>query len=695
MGSSAVLDARGVEILAPAGSFDSVVAAVRCGANAVYLGAKQFSARASAQNFELNELAETVAFCHERDVKVYLALNTAVTDKELAAAAELVENAARLGVDALIVSDLGIVSLVRKICPDLPIHASTQMGIASAEGVKFARELGISRVVLARELSGKEIEEITRNSDIETEVFVHGAHCMCISGQCYFSALLGSRSGNRGRCAQPCRLDFGIEGEKAAYALSLKDMSLSSYIRELADMGVTSFKIEGRMKRPEYVAAAVSLIKASLCGEDNRELLKLCEDVFSRSGFTDGYYKGKISDKMFGYRTKDDVESAKTALPLLHELYRKERQSVPLKVSLVSSGDSVTLKLEDNRSNVAAASLKVQKTQDSKFNKQKVMENLSRLGSTPYFIEQFDFKVEDDVFLAPSVVNALRRQAVEKLSQMRRKAPSRQIFTPQIITKNTKTNKTQSIYARFENMGQLASNCGLCDKAILPINQIIKNKENLTPEILEKLIAELPRHAFLSDKALEREMSEVKALGVNEVCVQNLGQINIAKKLDMKMMLGAFMNTYNSEALTCLSENGVTSAVASFELSQRDISALSSEINLGALVFGRLPLMITRACPLNTVRSCKTCKSGGGFLTDRTGRKMPIVCRGAVSEIYNADILVADVSDGKFNSVDFLLCYFTFENENECKKVLCSIKSGKTPEINAPFTRGLYKKGVI
>ncbi len=683
------------EILAPAGSFDSVVAAVRCGANAVYLGAKQFSARASAQNFDINELDSTVKYCHERGVKVYLALNTAVYDHELKDAAALISSAAQIGVDALIVSDLGVISLARKICPELSLHGSTQMGVASLSGANAAKTLGLDRIVLAREMSANEIAKVTKDSDIETEAFVHGAHCMCVSGQCYFSAMLGSRSGNRGRCAQPCRLDFGIEGSNLGYALSLKDMSLAAHLKELSDMGVSSFKIEGRMKRPEYVASAVSLISASLQSQKvDEQLFELAEDIFSRSGFTDGYYKSQINGKMFGFRTRDNVESSKSALAPIHELYRKERQSVSLNLSLCATAEKgITLTAQDEDNNTVSAFADSTQLIDGEFNEQKAHDNLSRLGSTPYFAKNIELSVQAGKTVSPSLLNSLRREATAALSSKRSEKPSRQIFKADLPKPAHNPSKNQQIYARFENIGQFVESKELCDKAILPIAELSQNSNKIS--CASKIIAELPRHAFSNDAAIEQQLKILSQTGIDTVCIQNIGQLSLVKSFDFKIMFGPFMNVFNSETLSVLKQNGVQSAVASFELSEKSIIELESPIELGALVYGHIPLMITRACPLKKKGDCKTCAQKGGFLTDRTGRKMPIICRGVVSEIYNADVLAADLAENKFSTTDFLLCYFTVESKERCKKVLEGIKSNKTVPVTEGFTRGLYKKGVI
>ena len=275
---------RELEILAPVGGEEQLVAAVRAGAGAVYLGMQRFNARRSAHNFDEAGLRAAVSYCHARGVAVHVTFNTLLRDGELSDALAELGSIARSGADAVIVQDLGAAKLVREHCPNLAMHASTQLTVHNAAGAKQLEALGFTRVVLARELSLGEIEAICAATPLEVEVFVHGALCMCVSGCCYLSSMLGGRSGNRGRCAQPCRLNFQVDGRE--YALSLKDMSHLEYIAALRDAGVCSLKIEGRMKRPEYVAAAVHACRAACAGEeydaDNRK------NTFSRSGVTAG-----------------------------------------------------------------------------------------------------------------------------------------------------------------------------------------------------------------------------------------------------------------------------------------------------------------------------------------------------------------------------------------------------------------------
>ena len=316
------------EILAPAGNMDSLIAGVRCGADAVYLGGKELSARRNAANFTDEELEEAVRYCHARGVKVYLTLNTLASDSEMNIALGIIERACEINADALILQDLGIAKLAREAAPSMPLHASTQMSVHTLSGLFELAEMGFRRAVLARELSRSELLELAEKSPIDLEVFVHGALCMSVSGQCYLSSVLGARSGNRGLCAQPCRLPFLAPGG-VRHALSLKDLSLVESLTELEDLGITSFKIEGRMKRPEYVAAAVTACRASLDGEYSGELMNQLQSVFSRSGFTNGYYFSKLGNDMFGIRSKEDVVSAKNVLSDLEKLYGKEKQIVP------------------------------------------------------------------------------------------------------------------------------------------------------------------------------------------------------------------------------------------------------------------------------------------------------------------------------------------------------------------------------
>ena len=310
-----------MELLSPAGHWEAMAAAVQNGADAVYLGCGSLNARRGAKNFTAKDLPRVRDYCRLRGVKVYLTLNTLASDREMAEAEDLLRRASRCGVDGVIVQDWGLAALAREIVPDLPLHGSTQMTVHSLAGVEKAAALGMKCVVLGRELSEADIRHICRHSPIDIEVFAHGALCMCWSGQCAMSAIIGQRSGNRGLCAQPCRLPYRMDNGKAGHPLSLKDMNLASHLGELEEMGVSVLKLEGRMKRPEYVAV-ITRIYAALLREKRlptAEELKALEQAFSRSGFTDGYWRGKTGPHMFGTRPENT--------PSPDGLFREARQA--------------------------------------------------------------------------------------------------------------------------------------------------------------------------------------------------------------------------------------------------------------------------------------------------------------------------------------------------------------------------------
>ncbi len=400
-----------LEILAPAGNTDMIYPAVRLGANAVYLGAKSFSARASAENFERDELKSAVEYCHARGVKVYLACNTLLHDDELNKALSVVEYACSLPADALIVQDLGLAELIRQAAPKMRIHASTQMSVHTPNGVEMLCKMGFKRAVLSRELSEKELAEIAKNSPIELEVFVHGALCMSVSGQCYFSAMLGSRSGNRGACAQTCRLPFGVSGG-TGYDLSLKDNSIINHLRELEEMGIASAKIEGRMKRPEYCAAAVAACRQSLDkGRVDPELTEKLGAVFSRSGFTDGYYTGRLGRDMFGIRSKSDVVSATNRVfSSIHEMYKNEKPLVPVKCMLKAErGKGVALTVRDRDGNTSSAVGAVpENAVNTPLTEERCRAYIGKTGGTPFYIEGFECSIDDGLSVSASELNRLR-----------------------------------------------------------------------------------------------------------------------------------------------------------------------------------------------------------------------------------------------------------------------------------------------
>ncbi len=404
-----------IEILAPCGGEESLAAVLNTGADAVYLGVTSFSARRNAKNFTFGQLREAVRLCHISGVKVYVTLNTLVFDEELSDLAATASQVEEAGADGVIVQDPGAARVIRRAAPKLRLHASTQMTITSAAGAEFARKMGFSRVVLAREMSLKEIEQVVKNVDIETEVFVHGALCVCVSGQCLMSAVYGGRSGNRGLCAQPCRLDMTF-GDRHN-VLSLKDLSIIEKLPELDRIGVTSAKIEGRMKRPEYAAAAVNACRDVLSGKEPD--MKTLKAVFSRSGFTRSYYDGTLRD-MQGIRTKDDVISANSALSGLKKLYEKPYKRHTVDVSLTVRKDqpltaSVTC---EQHSFIYHTDIIPEKALNRAITASELEERLRKTGGTIYEIGRAAVSLDDGLMLSASAVNSLRRGIFAELDEM-------------------------------------------------------------------------------------------------------------------------------------------------------------------------------------------------------------------------------------------------------------------------------------
>jgi len=407
-----------IEVLAPVGGEEQLLAAVRCGADAVYFGLQNFNARRNASNFNGENLKASIDYCHERNVSVAITINTIVHDSEIEEMHKAVDEAALNGADALIIQDFAVARYVKDKWPDMTMRASTQMAVHNSEGIKILRDYGFSQFVLARELSLDEIKRIYDETGAYLESFVHGAHCMSVSGNCYMSSFIGCRSGNRGLCAQPCRLDWKLGDND--YALSLKDLSYIKSIKDLADAGVSSIKIEGRMKRPEYVAEAVRQCRNAVDGLDvQTDTLKA---VFSRSGFTDGYLSGKRNHTMFGYRTKEDVVSAANVLPQLTKLYEKDPQTIPVDMFLYAyENDNSQLTVSCEDVSVTVIGDVPQLAKNLPLTEEYARKSLSKTGGTPYYLNELSLSVGDGLMLPASALNALRREALDKLREERLK----------------------------------------------------------------------------------------------------------------------------------------------------------------------------------------------------------------------------------------------------------------------------------
>lgn len=485
------------EILAPAGNWESLEAAVRCGANAVYLGGKGLNARQNADNFDEAQLRAAVSYCHVRGVKVYLTLNTLIFDDQLPDLLAALEGACACGVDGLLVQDLAVARLARERCPTLPLHASTQMSVHDGAGAKLLQELGFQRVVLARELSKKEIAAVKKSTCLQIECFVHGALCFCVSGQCYLSSMIGGRSGNRGLCAQPCRLP--MTAGNSEYALSLKDLSLIPQMRELADIGVASLKIEGRMKRPEYVAAAVTACRQALAGKQPD--YAALEAVFSRAGFTSGYYEGRLGHGMLGIRRKEDVQSAAPVLKGLQGLYKGEGQWVPVDFFLtLERGNPVTLQVSDQDGNtVTVAGDPAQEARTAPTDEVKAAAALGKTGRTLYTASSIRCKIDRGLMVPASQLNALRRDALDSLSSLRGKASPYPYDSARSLPVHNAYHSPYppQLRARLARAAQCTDQLiEYAQLLVLPAQEFARLDRQLVAEYSHKLAVEIPGIVF-------------------------------------------------------------------------------------------------------------------------------------------------------------------------------------------------------
>lgn len=679
------------ELLSPCGSMESLTAALRCGANAVYVGGKRFSARHNAKNFTPEELSEAVRICHRYGAVIYQAINTCVLDRELGDLADEIETACRSGIDGLIIQDSAAEYIVKTACPDMPIHASTQLTVHTEKGLERLKQRGYERGVLSRELPKEAISRLTKLG-IETEVFVHGALCMSVSGQCYLSALIGSRSANRGLCAGACRLPFSAKGKaQDKYALSLKDVCLADNAEELAQMGVTSLKIEGRMKRPEYVAAATHSYRQALDGNSyDTQTLKA---VFSRSGFTDGYYAAQTGSQMFGTRSREDVVSAEEVLPKLRELYRKEPALFPISFRFTAqSGKPCVLEASDGKDTAQISGSIPEPAANRPADESFVLAQLSKLGGSLYYLDKADIRLDEGLMLPASLINGMRREAIAALDEARiartTKIKSFDSEKLSLCRPKTLNLKRPAFWVKVEKLSQLSLlELDQAEKIIIPLflwNDYLKNGYPI-----EKAVLSLDRFTLDEDKMIERLRSAAEA-GFKTVECTNTAHILIAKDLGLQAIGGFGLNITNSISAFEYAQEGLSALTLSFELKAFQAGMIASPVPTGVVVYGKLPLMLTVNCPVCAQVGCKNCT---GSLTDRTGAKFPVLCKKKQGyyELLNSKTLVLSDKLDDFN-LDFGILYFTVETAEEAKKVFDNYLSGAKPQ--GDFTRGLYYRGI-
>ena len=683
-----------IEILAPAGGYDSVIAAVRSGADAVYAGGKSFSARASAQNFDFEQLCSAVEYCHIHGVKFYLTINTIVFDDEFKQLKQAITEAAKADVDALIVQNMGVARLAQRIAPDLALHASTQMSVHTASGVKALYEQGFKRVVLAREMSRDEIKKAAE-IPVELEVFVHGALCMCVSGQCYFSAMLGSRSGNRGACAQTCRLPFTVAGGKGKYALSLKDNSIIPYLKELEEIGVASAKIEGRMKRPEYVSAAVTACREQRdLGFVTDETAELLRAVFSRTGFTDGYYTGKIGRGMFGTRTKDDVVSAdEKLLSKIRAKYKNEAQNIAVTAEFTAHlGERPVLKMTEGiHTAESAADVICEQAKNVALSAEKCFTQLKKTGSTAYSVGDIKLTLDDNISLPISALNAMRRECTDELDRLRKTVHNYKINDVDINGDFAPYNKSENFTRASVRGTKISPAFKDCELVFVPLFSDIRETQRLKNEGYNVAV-EVPRGMFDREKQIEAQLQRVKEIGVTDALCHNIGALHTAKNLGFTLHGGYGLNLVNTYDLLWAEEYGIKDVELSFELTFNRINRLGGNIKRGIITYGHLPLMLCRSCPVKGDGiSCKSCKNQSK-MTDRKGKSFYLKCDGNCTEVLNCVPLYIAPQEFRTLSTNFNILRFTVENYVENVERIPDFN--RISMLNDKFTRGLYKRGV-
>lgn len=701
------------ELLAPAGGREALAAAVQSGADAVYMGFGAFNARRSARNFSDEEFRTAVSYCHLRGVKVYLTLNTLVTDRELPLLADAARVASESGVDAILVQDWGVLDTLRSLISDVPLHASTQMSLHTLSGVEESARLGMTRAVLARELNRGEIAEICEKSPIEIETFVHGALCMCYSGQCEMSAVIGRRSGNRGACAQPCRLPYGFSGKANAHPLSLKDACLAPFVPEMMDMGVACLKIEGRMKRPEYVAA-VTEIYARLLREhraptkDEQKKLAL---AFSRDGFTEGYYLGARGREMFGTRP----ENAKWPEDWFGELrarYEKEDlRLVPLTFDCtIRAGEPMRLRAEDADGHTLTVTGNVpEAARNRALTAEEVEARLKKTGGTAFTVDFCAVTLDDGLAVSAGALNALRREALSQMEALRTAAPERRAFgfVPPTPVKNSTEKPLLTV--SLHRAAQLSEELIALSPARVYLPVELLPQLDLAPyRGRMEFFALLPRIYRTQDEPVLRALLEdgIKK-GVTGVSIANLGHLSLVRGLDAALHGDWALNVYNSAALAFWKKEGLSSACASFELRDAQLRDLSKCLPCEAIVYGRLPLMVTENCLNANESGCRyfterpasvpadgACASAPE-LTDRRGEHFPVLrAWGCRSEIENGKILyLADKThDWQSLGLRYACLRFTTESPEDCVRMLRAYQ-GEAVDAPENITRGLFYRG--
>ena len=691
-----------LELLAPAGSMEALRAAVQNGANAVYLGVGVFNARQGAKNFTPQTLVDAIKYCHIRGVQVHLTLNTLVSDREMKDVAETIRHAAEHNIDAFIVQDLGVVQLCRQIAPHIPIHGSSQMSIHALDGVQLCAAMGMKRVVLSRELSREEIRYICAKSPIEIEVFGHGALCMCYSGQCYMSAVIGGRSGNRGRCAQPCRQSYGYGHWQDKYPLSLKDNCLVHYVRELEEMGVASLKLEGRMKKPEYVATVTAVYRKAIDeGKVTNSMMEALMTAFNRQGFTDGYYTSRVDRKMFGVRqdTRDDPKWLQAAR---QSFEAGETQLVDLKFRAVVSVDGSSLTATDPEGRTCTVNgPRPELAVNVSLTGQALAQRVAKTGGTPFRCTEVRTHVDPGLTISAAAINGMRRDVLSQLTALRARRDDQPIRKPKAVPMYKGQKGLPGLTVQVTNKDQLTPELLNMETAMLyvPLHLLLED-EDMTLRLVERgrLAAVLPRIVHDGEMPkLQQGLQKLRQLGVADALVGNLGLLGPVREAGMRIHGDFGLNIFNSGSMNVLRQLELASATVSFEMTMPQIRDLSKAVDAEIIAYGRLPLMVVEHCLIRNRTGECTCHIGSTKLVDKTGAEFPVIkdgdnCRSVLLNGKKLSWLDRQDDLAKLG-VWAVRLYFTTEKGREVNRVLADYLDPQPMDPGA-CTRGLYLRGV-
>ena len=721
-----------VELLAPAGSIESFYAAVNSGADSVYLGGKFFNARHNSRNFDNEEMKHIVKYAHNKGVKVYVTMNTVLKDNEITDALNYAIFLYENDVDAVIVQDLGLLYLINKYIPDFPVNISTQAAVYNEFGVKFFEELNVKKIIMARELSIQELKKVVKNTDTDLEVFIHGALCTCYSGQCYMSSFLGGRSGNRGKCAQPCRLSYSffdkeqnreIEDYNTIPLLSLKDFIAGETIYELIEAGIKTFKIEGRMKGPAYTSSVVEYYKQIIDNYysgnniDSTHLKDKAMATFSR-GYTNGYLKPSKDDEMYAKLSSgvkgENIEEIEEDVKDKTQEYSKHRRnkinfSIELKI-----GEQAVLKLSDGKNTIEVKSTEVCETSiKNNVTNEIIYEQLSKLGNTIYELNELKIEKDEGVFIRKSTLNQLRRDATEILYEKCSKIYDRRGIKPitynDIFKYNNEKNTSPKLSLLINSIEELKYADNIKVKRLYVPYYL--NMEEVKNVSIEEKYLWIPNIVSAANYKVLIENLKLYEEIFDGVCVNNVGSFYFFKKNSrLKLHCGPFFNIINTFSAELLKEKGARSFTFSVETNIRDMESMMKYASLSSEIVAHeyVQLMVMKNCPMSILKNCKNlqdcekCSYKNKYqLKDRKNVLFNIERQNKLTHIYNSVplTLIGKVYDFvKTNIEHFLIDTKYLDDVEEIIDALyCEINGVNTPDVlqERKFTRGHYLKNIL